>query len=79
MSELKKKINDAVAFLRTKTQLTPTVGIILGTGLGGLVKEIHSETVVDYGDIPHFPISTVESHHGKLIFGTLGGKKIVAM
>lgn len=79
MSELKTQIHDAVAFLRTKTQLTPTVGIILGTGLGGLVKEIETETVVDYGNIPHFPISTVESHHGKLIFGSLGGKKIVAM
>ena len=79
MSELRKKIDEAVAFLRTKTQMQPTTGIILGTGLGGLVKEIQIETIVDYGDIPHFPVSTVESHKGKLIFGTLGGKKIVAM
>jgi purine-nucleoside phosphorylase len=79
MSELRKQINDALQFLRTKTQLSPTVGIILGTGLGGLVKEIQIETVIDYSDIPHFPLSTVESHKGKLIFGKLGGKNIVAM
>lgn len=55
------------------------VGIILGTGLGGLVKFIRKEFVLDYSDIPYFPLSTVESHHGKLIFGTLSGKKIIAM
>lgn len=59
--------------------MQPAVGIILGTGLGALAKEIQAETVVEYGDIPHFPLSTVESHHGKLIFGTLGGKQVVAM
>ncbi len=75
----RKHIDDAVAFLRTKTAAAPSVGIILGTGLGGLVKEIAIETVIDYGDIPHFPLSTVESHNGKLIFGRLGGKRIVAM
>ncbi|MCK9409027.1 MAG: purine-nucleoside phosphorylase [Bacteriovoracaceae bacterium] len=79
MPELLTQINDAVQFLRTKTQSVPVVGIILGTGLGGLVKEIAVETVIDYSDIPHFPVSTVESHKGKLIFGTLGGKKVVAM
>lgn len=79
MTELRTQINEAIAFLRTKTQSVPTVGIILGTGLGGLVKEIAIETVVEYADIPHFPLSTVESHQGKLIFGTLGGKTIVAM
>jgi purine-nucleoside phosphorylase len=79
MTELRKRIDEAVALLRTKTQVRPSIGIILGTGLGGLADEIRKETVVDYGDIPHFPISTVESHHGKLIFGTLGGKSVVAM
>jgi purine-nucleoside phosphorylase len=59
--------------------MQPTVGIILGTGLGGLAQEIRKEVVVDYGDVPHFPLSTVESHHGKLFFGTLGGKQVVAM
>lgn len=79
MSDVITEINEAVAFLRSKTALEPAIGIILGTGLGGLVKEITSETVIDYADIPHFPVSTVESHKGKLIFGSLGGKKIVAM
>jgi purine-nucleoside phosphorylase len=73
------KFKEAVAFIETKTAVKPTVGIILGTGLGGLVKEIEIEAEISYSDIPHFPVSTVESHSGKLIFGTLGGKKIVAM
>lgn len=79
MSEIRKNIDDAIKFIRTKTTSEPTVGIILGTGLGGLVKEIQIDTVIDYAEIPHFPVSTVESHKGKLIFGKLGGKNIVAM
>jgi purine-nucleoside phosphorylase len=79
MIPLRKHIDDAIAFLRSKTAATPAVGIILGTGLGGLVKEIALETVIDYAEIPHFPLSTVESHRGRLIFGTLGGKRVVAM
>lgn len=79
MTELRRNISEAVAFLRTKTKAKPPIGIILGTGLGGLAKEIRKELVVEYEKIPHFPISTVESHHGKLIFGTLAGKKVVAM
>lgn len=54
-------------------------GIILGTGLGGLVQEINIEKELSYDDIPHFPISTVEGHHGRLIYGELAGKKVVAM
>jgi purine-nucleoside phosphorylase len=72
-------IDDAVRYLRTRTPLQPSIGLILGTGLGGLVREISAEIVVEYEDIPHFPISTVESHHGKLIFGTLAGKQVVVM
>jgi purine-nucleoside phosphorylase len=79
MNEVVAQTEDAVHFLRTKTQSKPTVGIILGTGLGGLVKEIEEKIVIDYKEIPHFPLSTVESHHGKLIFGRLAGKQIVAM
>jgi purine-nucleoside phosphorylase len=79
MTEQRKRIEEAVRFLRGKTPLEPGIGIILGTGLGGLVREIHADLVVDYADIPHFPVSTVESHHGKLIFGTLAGKRVVAM
>ena len=79
MSPLRTHIAESIQFIRTKTSAAPAIGIILGTGLGGLVKEIAIETVIEYAEIPHFPLSTVESHHGKLIFGTLGGKSVVAM
>ncbi|MBC8042897.1 MAG: purine-nucleoside phosphorylase [Rhizobacter sp.] len=79
MSELQTAIKAANEFIRTKAKETYPVGIVLGTGLGGLAKEIEQEVVLDYTDIPHFPVSTVESHKGKLIFGTLSGKKVVAM
>ncbi len=79
MTEQRKRIDEAVQFLRDRTRMEPAIGIILGTGLGGLVREIRAELVVDYAEIPHFPVSTVESHHGKLIFGTLAGKQVVAM
>jgi purine-nucleoside phosphorylase len=72
-------IEEAVSFIRTKTAVVPEIGIILGTGLGGLVREIDVETMIDYADIPHFPVSTVESHQGRLIFGRLGGAPVVAM
>lgn len=73
------KINEAAGFIRTKTKLTPDIGIILGTGLGRLGEKIAVETTVSYEQIPHFAVSTVEGHAGKLIFGTLSGKKVVAM
>jgi purine-nucleoside phosphorylase len=79
MTELRRHIDEALASLRTKTSMQPAIGIILGTGLGGLAREIRTEVAVDYQDIPHFPVSTVESHHGRLIFGELGGKQVVAM
>jgi purine-nucleoside phosphorylase len=79
MTELREQIREAVEFIRTRTRLKPEIGIILGTGLGGLAKEIRKEATIDYEEIPHFPISTVESHHGKLIFGRLAGKRVVAM
>jgi len=79
MIEQRVKIKEAVSFIRTKTTDEYPVGIVLGTGLGALAKEIDVELSLDYGDIPYFPISTVETHHGKLIFGTLAGKKVVAM
>jgi len=79
MTELRRQIQDALEYIRTKTKAEPTIGIILGTGLGGLAKEIKKEVEIDYADIPHFVISTIESHRGKLIFGSLAGKKVVAM
>jgi len=79
MSELKKIIQESAEFLKQQIKDQPTIGIILGTGLGALADEIKKKTVIDYGAIPHFPLSTVESHQGKLIFGKLGGKNAVAM
>jgi purine-nucleoside phosphorylase len=79
MTEQKEKIRLAVEFIRKKTSDDYPVGIVLGTGLGALAKEIEVELSLDYGDIPYFPISTVETHHGKMIFGKLAGKKVVAM
>ncbi len=74
-----KTIKETVSYIKSKIDLQPEIGIILGTGLGGMVNEIDIDTVLEYEDIPNFPVSTVESHHGKLIFGKLNGKKIVAM
>lgn len=79
MSKLLEKINETLSVIREKTPDDYPVGIILGTGLGGLVKEINIEHEIDYEDLPHFPLSTVESHHGKLIFGKINGKKVAAM
>jgi len=74
-----KKIKESAEFLQKKTNCNPQVGIILGTGLGGLVNEIEIEQSISYEDIPNFPLSTVEGHSGRLIFGNLGGKQVVAM
>ena len=73
------QFKESVAYIKTRTNVEPTIGIILGTGLGGLVKEINVIDEIPYGEIPNFPVSTVESHSGKLIFGELGGKMVVAM
>jgi len=74
-----KKIKETTRFLKSKGILNPSVGIILGTGLGKLVESIQVEVSIPYSVIPNFPIATVESHAGKLIYGTLAGKKVVAM
>jgi purine-nucleoside phosphorylase len=74
-----EKIKESASFVKSKVSIEPEVGIILGTGLGGLVHSIEQQQVLEYKDIPHFPLSTVEGHSGRLIFGVLGGKKVVAM
>lgn len=74
-----EKHYEAIEFLKRHHSEEFPVGIILGTGLGGLVKDIKIISEIDYSGIPNFPVSTVESHSGKLIFGTLSGKNIVAM
>ena len=74
-----QKIQETAAFLRGKMKTSPETAIILGTGLGSLVNEITEKYEIEYKDIPNFPLSTVEGHSGKLIFGKLGGKEIMAM
>jgi len=73
------KIEAAVRFIRGLYTDHPSVGIVLGSGLGSFTAEMTIEKEIPYGDIPHFPVSTVEGHSGKLIFGVLGGKKVIAM
>ncbi len=71
--------SESVDYIRLTCQSIPDIGIILGTGLGGLVRELEIEHTFSYADIPHFPLSTVESHAGKLLFGRLAGKNVVVM
>ena len=74
-----EKIQETATFLREKMHTSPETAIILGTGLGSLVHEITDKYEISYKDIPNFPVSTVEGHSGKLIFGKLGNKDIMAM
>jgi len=79
LTELRKQIEETVAYLRTQTNSSPKVGIVLGTGLGALVHDIDIEKKISYEKIPHFPLSTVEFHAGQLIFGRLSDKQVVTM
>ena len=74
-----KKIQETAEFLKGKMTTVPQTAIILGTGLGSLVNEITDKYEIEYKDIPNFPLSTVEGHSGKLIFGKLGKKEVMAM
>ena len=74
-----ERIQETAEFLRNRMHTNPETAIILGTGLGSLVGEITEKYEISYQDIPHFPVSTVEGHSGKLIFGKLGNKDIMAM
>lgn len=74
-----EKVMEAVNFLKEKIEIKPDIGIILGTGLSGLGEKIENKTVIPYKEIPYFPVSTVESHLGNLVFGKLGNKNVVAM
>jgi len=74
-----KKIKETTEYLESRISLKPEIGIILGTGLGDLVKEIEIHQTFPYEFIPNFPVSTVDGHHGQLIFGIMNGRNIVAM
>ncbi|NNE35583.1 MAG: purine-nucleoside phosphorylase, partial [Rhodothermales bacterium] len=74
-----KHVNEAAEFIRPQLPAETRIALILGTGLGRLADEINASSIIEYDDIPHFPVSTVESHHGRLIVGTLGAVPVVAM
>jgi purine-nucleoside phosphorylase len=76
---MNNQLSETVDFLRNKGIHIPDTGIVLGTGLGELANRIKPEIILDYEDIPNFPVSTVETHHGKLIYGDLCGHKVLAM
>jgi len=79
VKELKKQIQAATDFIHSKTTCVPTVGIILGTGMGALADSVENATRISYKEIPHFPVSTVETHAGNLVLGSLKGKNVVIM
>jgi purine-nucleoside phosphorylase len=79
VSELVSRIREAAALVRSRTKVRPVVGVILGTGLGDVADSLEGAVVVPFGDIPHFPVSTVEGHSGELHVGTLGRVPVALM
>lgn len=79
VKEFRKKRDKALEYIQSQTGERPEYLIILGTGLGRLTEKMTIETTIPYDKIPHFPVSTVEGHSGRLLFGELGGKRVVAM
>ena len=79
MPDLLQQLQETTSFIKSRYSETPQIGIVLGSGLGNFSQEIKVEAEIVYNEIPHFPVSTVEGHHGKLIFGELSGKKVVVM
>ena len=79
MDNLNEKVLEAVNYIRTRVQADPDIGIVLGSGLGNLAYSIVDAVEIPYEDIPYFPTSTVQGHEGKLIFGKIYGKDVVAM
>lgn len=73
------RLKETTSYIRTIISSTPEVGIVLGSGLGNFSKELNIEKELGYNEIPHFPIATVEGHSGKLLFGKIGSKNVVAM
>ncbi len=71
--------DEAVAYIRSRSRHTPTIGLVLGSGLGPLAEQIEAADKIPYGDIPHFPVSTVHGHAGRLVIGQLAGATVCAM
>lgn len=74
-----QRIDEAVEHVRGRGGWSPEVGVVLGTGLGALIRDIEIDDTIEYGEIPHFPVSTVESHSGRLVFGRLEGRSVMVM
>ena len=79
MKNLSEKILESANYIKSKTDIVPTIGLILGSGLGVLGDEIENPVIIKYDEIPNFPVSTVEGHKGQLVIGKLQGKDVVAM
>ncbi len=79
MSDLMDQLSKTVSYIRSRVKTEAKIGIVLGSGLGNLAEVIKVDEAIDYADIPHFPVSTVKGHGGKLLFGELGGKKVIVM
>lgn len=77
--DIKSKINQAADFIRSKTDMKPQVALVLGSGLGKFAEQLKNQVAIPYGEIPHFPVSTVKGHAGQLVIGEAGGKIVVAM
>jgi purine-nucleoside phosphorylase len=76
---MSEKISNTVSFIRNKISVEPEIGIILGTGLSGVIRDMDIATSLPYREIPHFPVSTVDGHKGRLLFGKLASKNVVVM
>ncbi|MFV0504545.1 MAG: purine-nucleoside phosphorylase [Lachnospirales bacterium] len=74
-----KKVLESVEYIKSKTDLNPTVALVLGSGLGDFADELDEKVIIPYGDIPHFPVSTAPSHKGNLVIGKMWGKVVLCM
>jgi len=79
MEAFKNKVLEATEFVQSKIHASPVIGLQIGTGLGDSVDDMKEVVSIDYEDIPHFSVSTVPTHHGRLLFGQLGGKAVMVM
>ncbi|MBE7173114.1 MAG: purine-nucleoside phosphorylase [Williamsia sp.] len=79
MTSIIERLDKTVNYIRSLSASKPAIGIVLGSGLGNLIREIEIETEIEYDSIPYFPVSTVEGHHGRLIIGSIQGKPVVVM
>lgn len=79
MAEMLDKINESVKMIQSRVQTSPTIGLVLGSGLGMLAEEVEQPVKIPYGEIPHFPVSTVEGHAGQFVFGKFAGHDVAMM